>query len=392
MVLLFFLLSIPDRDSTHLPTRQKLAQLDALGIFFLLPGVICLLLALQWGGSTYAWRNGRIIALLVLAGVLSIAFVVVQILRPETATIPPRIFKQRSIIAGVWATFCIGAGMMIFVYYLPVWFQGIEGVSAVDSGIRLLPMVLSMVVASIASGTLTGRVGYYTPFMIFGVVVFSIGAGLITTFHVGIPESRWIGYQILYGFGLGCCFQAPNLAAQTVLATADVPVGTSLVIFSQLIGGAIFTSVGSNILSNQLLQRLPSIPGVDTAQILTLGATEIIASVPESARAAVLIAYNASLVKVFQVGLAMTCLTIFGALAMEWRSVKSKKPHKDAEAGGAGESADEEKKVAGVQEGDKAVEGAETATPSAAHSRVDSVASASEETEVVGAASRSEKA
>lgn len=67
-------------------------------------------------------RNGRIIALLVLAGVLLIGFIAVQILKPKTATIPPRIFCQRSILAGFCATFCIGASMMIVVYYLPIYF------------------------------------------------------------------------------------------------------------------------------------------------------------------------------------------------------------------------------------------------------------------------------
>jgi hypothetical protein len=67
-------------------------------------------------------RNGRIIALLVLAGVLLIGFIASQILKPKTATIPPRIYCQRSILAGFCATFCIGASMMIMVYYLPIYF------------------------------------------------------------------------------------------------------------------------------------------------------------------------------------------------------------------------------------------------------------------------------
>lgn len=325
MVAIFFLLTVPQRAPELLPLREKLAQLDGLGIFFFLPAVICLLLALQWGGSTYEWGSGRIIALLVLAGLLAAAFVAVQILRPDTATIPPRIFFQRSIMAGFYSTICVGASMMIFVYYLPVWFQAIENVSAVDSGIRLLPLVLSMVVASIMSGALTARIGYYTPFIIFGVVLLSIGAGLLTTLQVDTSEGRWLGFQIIYGFGMGCSFQAPNLAAQTVLPTRDVPVGTSLMIFSQLLGGAIFTSVGSNLLTSELLTRTAGIAGVTPEQILSSGATQLVATVPAGSLPAVLSAYNESLRVVFRVGLIMTCLTIFGALSLEWRSVKSKK-------------------------------------------------------------------
>lgn len=341
---IFFLLSIPDRLETKLPNRQKLSQMDFLGITALLPGVVCLLLALQWGGSKYAWGSARIIVLLVLAGVLLVAFVLVQIFRPDTATIPPRIFTQRSIMAGFWATFTVGASMMIFVYYLPIWFQAIQGISAVDSGIRLLPLVLAMVLSSILSGGAIARVGYYTPFMLFGCVLLAIGAGLLTTFQVHTPEGKWIGYQIIYGFGMGLTFQAPNLAAQTVLATKDVPVGTSLMFFSQLLGGAIFTSVGSNVLANELLRNLAGIPGINPASLLGAGATQLIKSVPADAVDAVREAYNSSVRTVLQVGLVMTCLTVLGALALEWRSVKSKKSQKSdahhlVEEGGAGAGA-----------------------------------------------------
>ncbi|KAL1881855.1 hypothetical protein Daus18300_000908 [Diaporthe australafricana] len=325
MVFIFFILQVPDRETTRLPRREKLAQLDPIGLTLLLPGVICLLLALQWGGLEYPWRNGRIIALLTLAGCLLSGFIAVQIFKPKTATIPPRIFCQRSILAGFCATFCIGSSMMIMVYYLPIYFQAIKGVNAVDSGIRLLPMVLPMVVSSIASGVLISKIGYYTPFMLAGVVLLSIGAGLLTTLQIDTSQGKWVGYQVLYGFGMGQTFQAPNLAAQTVLPTVDVPIGTSLMFFAQLLGGSIFISVGQNVLNNELLKNLSGVPGFDASSILQAGATTL-TQLAEPLRTTVLLAYNEALRKVFQVGLIMTCLTILGAASLEWRSVKSKKP------------------------------------------------------------------
>lgn len=128
---------------------------------------------------------------------------------------------------------------------------------------------------------------------------------------------------------MGCTFQGPNLAAQTVLATADVPIGTSIMFFSQLLGGAIFTSVASNVLSNELLKKLATIPGINPAAVLSEGATSLLNGIPESSIGAVLVAYNSSLRTVFQVGLAMSCIVITGSAAMEWRSVKSKKDAAD---------------------------------------------------------------
>ncbi|KAH7032778.1 major facilitator superfamily domain-containing protein [Microdochium trichocladiopsis] len=349
MVLVGFILDVPrSKEGDDLTTSQKLAQLDPIGTLALIPGIICLLLALQWGGVTYAWNNGRIIALLTLGVALFLAFVAVQILRPETATLSPRLFTQRSMVAGVWATTCVGAGMLIYIYYIPIWFQAIKGDSAVDSGIHLLPLTLAMVVGSISNGLLVSRLGYYTPFMLAGVCIMSIGSGLFLTFDASTPAPKWIGYQILYGFGLGWTFQAPNLAAQTVLPTKDVSMGISLMFFTQLLSGAIFISVGQNVLTNELLKRLEGVMGVTPELIENTGATSLSSALPEGVRGVVLDAYNLSLRQVFIVGAACTCLTIFAALAMEWRSVKEKKNKQDAARAASASASDEEKDKAGA--------------------------------------------
>ncbi|SLM39060.1 mfs multidrug [Lasallia pustulata] len=343
MVLIFFLLQVPDRPNTTITFKDKLRQLNALGLLALLPGVVCLCLALQWGGTTYAWSEGRIIALLVLAFVLLIAFALIQVWKPEQATLPPRIFIQRSIASGFWVSFCIGAHQTVFVYYLPIWFQAIDGNSAVESGIHLLPMVMPIVVASIITGQLVSRIGYYTPFMIFGVCLTAIGAGLLTTLEIHTSEGKWIGFQIVYGFGLGFCSQAPNMAAQTVLPREEVAIGASLMFFGQQLFGAVFISVDQNVLDNQLANRLAGIPGTSPRLIESTGATELLKLIPAEYHAAALKAYNDSLRVCFQVGLIMACLSILGALGMEWRSVKKNLPPKNP----GGERAAEEGKGQG---------------------------------------------
>lgn len=280
----------------------------------------------------------------------------VQIYRPETATVPSHIFLRRSILAGLWSTFFIGATTMITVYFLPIWFQAIKGASAVDSGIHLLPMLLPMIFASIFTGVLVSKIGYYTPFMICGVCILCVGAGLLTTLQVDSSSAKWIGYQVVFGFGLGLTFQAPNLAAQTVLPQKDVSVGTSLMFFGQLLGGSVFISVGQNVLNTELIKRLSPLPGFDPALLSDEGATTLIQKLPEAIRPAVLIGYNDSLRRVFQVGLIMTCLVVLGAISMEWRSVKQNAPKKATSVedgrkegkemdGGASEAAKDEAKA-----------------------------------------------
>lgn len=211
------------------------------------------------------------------------------------------------------------------MYYLPVWFQAIKGDSAIDSGIHLLPQVIALVVASIFVGVLTGRVGYYTPFLIMGICITAVGVGLLTTPHANTTMGQWIGYQILYGWGFGACVQAPNLAAQTVLRREEVSIGASLMLFGQTLFGAIFASIGQNVLDGQLAKRLGDITDITPQQIESAGAIGLLDSVPSEKYDAALEAYNNSLRVCFQVALIVACLCIFGGLSMEWRSVKVEK-------------------------------------------------------------------
>ena len=325
MIIIFLILKVQDPRDVGLPLADKLKQLDPIGTLLFLPSVICLLLALQWGGSTYAWNDGRIIALLVLFGILMIGFVAVQTIRQENATVPPRIFKQRSILAGVLYTFTAGSAMMIFVYFLPIYFQAIQGVGAVESGIRNLPLVLSLVTMSISCGIAITRIGYYTPFMIAASILMSIGAGLLTTLTPSSGTNMWLGYQVVFGLGLGMGMQQPNLAAQAVLSRRDVSIGASLMVFSQSLGGAIFISIGQNLLDNKLASGLAALGKIDPATVVSSGATDIRNLVPESLLPQVIQVYSDSLRTTFDAGLAMATFTIFGALYMEWRNVKKDK-------------------------------------------------------------------
>lgn len=215
--------------------------------------------------------------------------------------------------------------LLTYASYVPIWFQAIKGVSAVQSGIDTIPMVLALVVGAIGAGQGTGRIGYYTPFMFASCAIMPIGAGLITTFGIDTSEGKWIGYQILFGFGIGIGMQQGSLAAQTVLSKPDVPTGVSLMFFCQMLGGAIFVSVGQNVFNSHLVHGLVElVHGLNPVDVINTGATELRQIVPEQDLHQVLVVYNSALRQTFIVALAMGCIAIFGAVWVEWRSVKGK--------------------------------------------------------------------
>lgn len=116
-----FFKSPPRAKEAAVGFSARLKQLDPIGTVLFIPAIICLLLALQWGGTTYAWSNGRIIALFIMTGLLLIGFLAVQVWKGENATVPLRIMNQRTMIGGAWFAVTLGGAFFILIYYLPIW-------------------------------------------------------------------------------------------------------------------------------------------------------------------------------------------------------------------------------------------------------------------------------
>jgi EmrB/QacA subfamily drug resistance transporter len=324
--ILFFYQSPDAAVTVEAGWKEKMKRLDFPGMGVFIPCIICLLLALQWGGSTYEWGNGRIIALFVLFGVLIIVFVFVQRWRGDDATVPPRVFLNRNVWGSSIFGASLGAAFFVLIYWIPIWFQAIKGVSAVQSGVDNLPMVLGVVIISIISGGAVTALGYYTPFIYASVVLMSIGAGMITTFKVDTNSSHWIGYQALFGMGVGAGMQQTLMTVQTVLPAADVPVGTAVVMFAQMLGGALFVSVAQNIFTNRLIKNLVEarIPGLNPAIVVKIGATELQAHLTAAQKGPVLEAYNDALVQTFYLATAMAAFSAVGAVWIQWKNMKGK--------------------------------------------------------------------
>ena len=312
------------------PKREKLSVLaqilrvDPIGILFFVPSMVCLILALQWGGSTYSWSAPKVIGLLATFAVLFIAFIVVEILMPETAMAPTRVVLNRSIAGSMTFMFLLSGGLMSVVYYLTIWFQAAKEDSAMHAGVSTIPLVCSLVVMSIVAAIFTEKIGYYNPAMLLSPVLCSIGAGLLSTLSPSSGHNAWIGYQVLYGLGIGCGFQTSNLPAQNVLPRADVPLSLALMFFMQQLGGSVMLAVSQNIFSSRLVDSLSGVADLNTEAIINNGATALRTIVPLDQLKPVVHAYSHALTRVFVLTAALSVCMILGVLAVEWKRIKGK--------------------------------------------------------------------
>jgi EmrB/QacA subfamily drug resistance transporter len=327
VVILIFFHSPKRAAEKKVPLRERAKQLDLIGTSVFVVDIVVCLLALQWGGSKYPWSNWRIILCLTLFGILTIVFILIQWREGDNATIPFRIIKQRSVAAACWFVFCLGGHFFVLIYWLPIWFQAIKGATAFRSGIMCLPMILSLVVANTIAGGGTTAIGYYTPFYYGSVVFAAIGAGLLTTFEVNTGSPKWIGYQIIYGFGVGLGMQNALITVQAVLPLRDVPTGTAMAMFCQTFGGALFVSVAQNVFNNRLIEEIAkNVREVDPRIILNVGATSLANAIPVRVLPRVQEAYNTALTETWYIAVAMVCFGAIGAALVEWKSVKGMKP------------------------------------------------------------------
>ena len=340
---LAFFLKLPNMPKRErISFREQTRRLDPMGTIIFIGGVTSLLLAVQWGGTTYPWNDGRIVSLFVVFGVSMPLFVWIQYRAGDDASMPLRIITQRTVaLATIYATL-IGGSLTSMIYYIPLWFQAVQAVSAVQSGIRTIPMMLAMMLSALLAGAFVKRQGYYVPPMILAGILGPIGAGLISTFWLNTSEGKWIGYQIIYGFGQGLGLQQTGLAIQAVLARRDIPIGGAFNFFGIGLGGAIFVSVTDNIFINHYADNLAGIPNLPPDFALNTGATALRATVPPDELDAVLFAYNAALKDCWYVSVALAALLTPVALGMEWKDIRRKQKGPDKPADPPGESSQEQ--------------------------------------------------
>lgn len=233
-----------------------------------------------------------------------------------------------------------GAGLMVLTYYLPVWFQAVKGVSAIRSGIMLLPLMLMTV-----SGIVISRTGYYTQFFLISSIIMPIGAGLISTFTPYTGTGKWVGYQILMGLGTGFGLQQLMNVVQTVLDRSYIATGSALVTFVRFFASAIFLPVAENIFLNTLVKKLTNIPGINPDYITGGGVTKLRQLASGKTLQMLLVDYNTTINNVTYMVIATSAITIFGSVFVKWHGLKARAK---AQAGGAAKA--EEDKATEVAE------------------------------------------
>ncbi|MGR6321910.1 MDR family MFS transporter [Micromonospora soli] len=235
----------------HLPKYRTEHKIDWLGAGLLSVGITSIVLITTWGGKEYDWASPQILGLAALALIALVAFGFVERRAPEPI-LPLGLFANRNFALISVIGFLLGFAMFGAMNFLPMFQQTVQGASATNSGLLLLPLMFGMLVVSLAVGRAITKTGRYRAFPIIGGVVMTAGMGLLTRLDVGTSKIESSLYMIVLGIGMGFLMQTSMLIAQNSVEQKDLGAASGAATFFRSIGGSFGISLFGAIFANRL--------------------------------------------------------------------------------------------------------------------------------------------
>ncbi|MFC1259098.1 MULTISPECIES: MDR family MFS transporter [Streptomyces] len=229
--------------------------IDYLGIALVAVGASALILATSWGGNEYAWGSGVIIGLFA-GGLIALALFCRVETRAAQPMLPMRLFSNPVFTVCSVLSFIVGFAMLGALTYLPTYLQYVDGDSATVSGMRTLPMVIGLLIASVFSGSVVSRTGRYRLFPIVGTLVMGVGLYLMSLMGPSTGALLESLYMFVLGTGIGLSMQVLTIAVQNTVDYADLGTATSGVTFFRTLGSSFGTAVFGTIYANTLTPNL----------------------------------------------------------------------------------------------------------------------------------------
>ncbi|MCL5962449.1 MAG: MFS transporter [Chloroflexi bacterium] len=236
-------------------SRHKQHQVDYLGATVLIAATTPMLLAFSWAGSQYDWVSVQIIGLLAVALALFVTFYLIEIRSPEPV-LSPSLFKNSIFSVSVIATFLVSMGMFGAIMYLPLFVQGVLGVSATNSGVVLTPMMLGFITSAIIGGQVLSRTGRYKIPALLGFSIAAVGMFLLSRMGTTTSEGTVMVNMVITGLGIGVMMSLFTIVVQNAFPFRQLGEVTASLQFFRSIGGTIGVAILGSIMTNNFHSAL----------------------------------------------------------------------------------------------------------------------------------------
>jgi EmrB/QacA subfamily drug resistance transporter len=232
-------------------------RIDVRGMVLLLATVVPMLLAFSWAGSRYDWLSPQVIGLFSWAAIGLFLFVNSE-MRAEEPVIPMSLFRNQVFVVAALITLISGVAMMGSFFYIPLFVQGVIGRSATNSGLVIMPMMISMAIASAIAGQLMSRLGRYRWLGTGGLCLMVAGAVLLALLTVNSSSGDVTMAMVVFGIGLGTSMPLYMLAVQNAVPYRFLGVSTSTIQFLRSVGGTMGVAIMFSVIQSRYHEQLVS--------------------------------------------------------------------------------------------------------------------------------------
>ncbi|MFF8948458.1 MDR family MFS transporter [Streptomyces sp. NPDC014940] len=300
----------------HLPKKRSKAGIDYLGVVLLTVGITSIVLVTTWGGTEYAWTSARIMELIGIGVAALVGFVFWQT-RAAEPVLPLHIFRSGNFTLMSVIGFVTGFVMFGATLFLPLYQQAVQGASATNSGLLLLPMLGAMLVTSMVAGRITTNSGRYKVFPIVGGVLMVVGLYLLSLMDTGTTRLTSGIYMAVLGAGMGCLMQITMLVAQNSVEMKDMGVASSSTTLFRTLGSSFGVAVMGALFNHKVQDVMAAKAGALGSKVTERSAqldAASLAKLPAQAREAYQHAVSAGTHSAFLLGAVIAVLVLIAAL------------------------------------------------------------------------------
>jgi len=311
----------------RMPVVRREHSIDYLGAGAIVAAVTSLLLYLNWAGTSYGWASWQGLALLVGSVLLILGFVLIE-RRAAEPILPMRLFRNQIFSVGNGFGFFAGFAMFGGIIYLPLYLQAVKGMSAMESGLGMLPAIAGIMLTSIVSGRIMVKTGKYKIYPILGAVALVVSLLLMSGLSNTTPYWQVAVYAFVFGSGLGMTLQTVVTAIQNSVHFSDMGVATASATFFRQIGASIGTAIFGTVLTTRMAhymgQELAHIlGGAKAAGSLNVNNIQAIHALPPAVKGPVTAAFAHAIGDLFLTGVPFVAIALVFALVLKEKKLVS---------------------------------------------------------------------
>ncbi|OBT64516.1 hypothetical protein VE03_05289 [Pseudogymnoascus sp. 23342-1-I1] len=252
-----------------LPTsfNEKIKRIDWIGCVIFIGSATGFMMGMSWGGVQYAWSSWHTLVPIIIGLFGFVAFYFYEDRIAVEPVVSTRVFKNVNLASAYLQTVIHSLIVMSFVYYLPLYYEGVKGFNTTITGVAIFPETFTVAPAAVITGIMIGKTGSFRWAVWSGWLIAILGLGILYLLDVNTTTVQWIFLNLVGGVGTGFLFPALQFSIQSACADEDLAAAVSMYSFFRSVGQTLGVAIGGVVLQNQLVIKISAYPALKSKAV-----------------------------------------------------------------------------------------------------------------------------